>query len=92
MQIHTCARSGSLLAGVATGRRFLNAKPTLAASREQAQRTHKWRVRMDVDNVLRKPCPGFEEISTTFPTYTLLNNSADGHAVVMMKVSFDCLN
>lgn len=66
--------------------RFLNAKPTLAASQEQAQRTHKWRVRQDIDNVLRKPCPGFEEISTTFPTYTLLNNSPDGHAVVMMKV------
>lgn len=66
--------------------RFLNAKPTLAASREQAQRTHRWRVRCSVDTVLQRPCPGFEKISVAFPTYLLLENSPDGHAVMMMKV------
>jgi hypothetical protein len=66
--------------------RFLNAKPTLEASREQAQRTHRWRQRCNVDSVLTRPCDGFEKISATFPTYTLLDNSPDGHAVVMMKV------
>jgi hypothetical protein len=66
--------------------RFLNAKPTLEASREQAVRTHRWRQRCNVDSVLTRPCDGFEKISATFPTYTLLDNSPDGHAVVMMKV------
>jgi hypothetical protein len=32
--------------------RFINAKPTLEASQEQARRTHKWRQQMDVDTVL----------------------------------------
>jgi hypothetical protein len=36
--------------------------------------------------VLTRPCDGFEKISATFPTYTLLDHSPDGHAVVMMKV------
>ncbi|WIA40973.1 hypothetical protein OEZ86_004620 [Tetradesmus obliquus] len=66
--------------------RFLNAKPTLEASREQAVRTHRWRQRCNVDSVLTRPCDGFEKISATFPTYTLLDNSPDGHAVVLMKV------
>jgi hypothetical protein len=39
-----------------------------------------------VDSVLTRPCEGFEKISATFPTYTLLDNSPDGHAVVLMKV------
>lgn len=42
---------------------------------------------MEVDSVLSRCCPGFEAISSVFPTYTLLDQSLDGHAVVLMKVS-----
>jgi hypothetical protein len=39
-----------------------------------------------VGQLLTGPCDGFEKISAAFPTYTMLDNSPDGHAVVMMKV------
>jgi hypothetical protein len=41
---------------------------------------------LGLQNLLTRPCDGFEKISATFPTYTLLDNSLDGHAVVMVKV------
>jgi hypothetical protein len=41
---------------------------------------------LGLGSVLTRPCDGFEKISATFPTYTMLDNSPDGHAVVMMKV------
>lgn len=67
-------------------RRFINAKSTIEASQEQARRTHKWRLEMDVDTVLMRPCPKFPLMCRLFPTYLLRDSSPEGHAVVLMKV------
>lgn len=66
--------------------RFINAKPSLEASQEQAQRTNKWRQQMGIDSVLSRPCPKFPLMCRLLPTYLLSDDSPEGHAVFLMKV------
>jgi len=66
--------------------RFINAKPTLEASQEQARRTDKWRREMDVDKVLSRPCPKFPLMCRLLPTYLLSDDTPEGDAIVLMKV------
>jgi hypothetical protein len=66
---------------------FLNAKPNLEASQEQAQRTHAWRQELSVDSVLLRPCPKFALLCSLLPTYLLTDDSPEGNAVMLMKAS-----
>lgn len=65
--------------------RFINAKPTLEASRQQALATDEWRRKRDVDNVFKRPAPMFGTIEKMLPFYSL-GLTPEGHAVVYQKV------
>lgn len=67
--------------------RFLDAAGhNVKTAAQQAQRTHEWRCSRGVDTVFCRPCPCYSLLLDTFPTYTLLEQNADGHAVLLTKV------
>eukprot|EP00878_Enallax_costatus_P017539 GHUV01018424.1.p1 GENE.GHUV01018424.1~~GHUV01018424.1.p1 ORF type:complete len:491 (+),score=185.01 GHUV01018424.1:369-1841(+) len=69
-----------------TKQRFLNLNSSIQAACTQAQRTHKWRAKMHIDNILSKPCPWYSQVLAALPTYLLAENTEDGNAVVLTEV------
>eukprot|EP00775_Hariotina_reticulata_P007831 gene7831-8028_t len=67
--------------------RFLDANSgNVKAATQQAQRTHTWRQTWQVDSVLDRPCPQEPLFHQAFPTYTLLDENAEGHAVIYVPL------
>jgi hypothetical protein len=67
--------------------RYLRDAFTLRGAKQHARSTHEWRQKFRVDSAFERPVPYHTAVTTAFPTYTLMDESPDGHAVLYTRVS-----
>jgi hypothetical protein len=67
--------------------RYLHDAFTVRGAKQNVRSTHKWRQKFRVDSAFERPVPYHSAVTTAFPTYTLMDESPDGHAVLYTKVS-----
>jgi hypothetical protein len=67
--------------------RYLHDAFTVRGAKQHARSTHEWRQKFRVDSAFERPVPYHSVVTTAFPTYTLMDESPDGHAVLYTKVS-----
>jgi hypothetical protein len=66
--------------------RYLHDAFTVRGAKQNARSTHEWRQKFHVDSAFERPVPYHSAVTTAFPTYTLMDESPDGHAVLYTKV------
>lgn len=66
--------------------RYLHAAFTVRGAKQNARQAHEWRQKFGVDGAFERPVPYHTAVTTAFPTYTLMDESPERHAVITSKV------
>jgi hypothetical protein len=88
---HCCALCLLLLTvlphvGAVVLHRYLHAAFTVRGAKQSAKHAHEWRQRFGVDGAVQRPVPYHTAVTTAFPTYVLMEESPEGHAVIYSRV------